>query len=51
MRILLDENLSKQLKTDSGPDYEVKTVRVNLFPFLYLLTLPFTLSKQNVGGY
>lgn len=27
MRILLDENLPKQLKTDFGPDYDVKTVR------------------------
>ena len=27
MKILLDENLPKQLKTDFGPDYDVKTVR------------------------
>ena len=27
MKILLDENLPKQLKADFGPDYEVKTVR------------------------
>ena len=27
MRILLDENLPKQLKADFGPEYEVKTVR------------------------
>ena len=27
MKILLDENLPKQLKSDFGPDYEVKTVR------------------------
>ena len=27
MKILLDENLPKQLKTDFGPDYEVATVR------------------------
>ncbi|MDQ2720395.1 MAG: hypothetical protein M3Z26_11640 [Bacteroidota bacterium] len=27
MKILLDENLPKQLKTDFGPDYYVKTVR------------------------
>ena len=27
MRILLDENLPKQLKADFGPTYEVKTVR------------------------
>lgn len=27
MKILLDENLPKQLKTDFGPDYDIKTVR------------------------
>lgn len=27
MKILLDENLPKQLKADFGPDYHVKTVR------------------------
>jgi len=27
MKILLDENLPKQLKTDFGPDYDVKTVK------------------------
>ncbi len=27
MKILLDENLPKQLKADFGPDYDVKTVR------------------------
>jgi predicted nuclease of predicted toxin-antitoxin system len=27
MKILLDENLPKQLKADFGPDYEVKTVQ------------------------
>jgi hypothetical protein len=27
MKILLDENLPKQLKADFAPDYEVKTVR------------------------
>ena len=27
MKILLDENLPKQLKTEFGPDYDVKTVR------------------------
>ncbi len=27
MKILLDENLPRQLKADFGPDYEVKTVR------------------------
>jgi len=27
MKILLDENLPKQLKEDFGPDYDVKTVR------------------------
>lgn len=27
MKILLDENLPKQLKADFGPDYNVKTVR------------------------
>ncbi len=27
MKILLDENLPKQLKADFGPNYEVKTVR------------------------
>ena len=27
MKILLDENLTKQLKADFGPDYDVKTVR------------------------
>ncbi len=27
MKILLDENLLKQLKADFGPDYDVKTVR------------------------
>lgn len=27
MKILLDENLPKQLKGDFGPDYDVKTVR------------------------
>ncbi len=27
MKILLDENLPKQLKADFGPDHEVKTVR------------------------
>src|SRR6185437_16893001 len=27
MRILLDENLPKQLKADFGPGYDVKTVR------------------------
>ena len=27
MKILLDENLPKQLKTDFGSDYDVKTVR------------------------
>lgn len=27
MRILLDENLPRQLKTDFGNDYDVKTVR------------------------
>ena len=26
MKILLDENLPKQLKTDFGTDYDVKTV-------------------------
>lgn len=26
MRILLDENLPRQLKADFGPDYDVKTV-------------------------
>jgi hypothetical protein len=27
MKILLDENLPKQLKADFGPDYDVKTVQ------------------------
>ena len=27
MKILLDENLPKQLKADFGPDYDVRTVR------------------------
>ena len=27
MKILLDENLPKQLKADFGPEYDVKTVR------------------------
>lgn len=27
MKILLDENLPRQLKADFGPDYDVKTVR------------------------
>lgn len=27
MKILLDENLPKQLKANFGPDYDVKTVR------------------------
>ncbi len=27
MKILLDENLPKQLKADFGPDHDVKTVR------------------------
>lgn len=27
MKILLDENLPRQIKSDFGPDYEVKTVR------------------------
>jgi predicted nuclease of predicted toxin-antitoxin system len=27
MKILLDENLPKQLKADFGPNYDVKTVR------------------------
>ncbi len=27
MKILLDENLPRQLKADFGPDFEVKTVR------------------------
>ncbi|MEO6230772.1 MAG: hypothetical protein ABJB11_03840 [Ferruginibacter sp.] len=27
MKILLDENLPKQLKAEFGPDYDVKTVR------------------------
>ena len=27
MKILLDENLPKQLKVDFGPEYDVKTVR------------------------
>ena len=27
MKILLDENLSKQLKADFEPDYDVKNVR------------------------
>lgn len=27
MKILLDENLPRKLKTDFGPDFEVKTVR------------------------
>ena len=27
MKILLDENLPKQLKADFGPDYDVKSVR------------------------
>ena len=27
MKILLDENLPRQLKADFGPDYDLKTVR------------------------
>ena len=27
MKILLDENLPRQLKTDFGPNYDVKTVQ------------------------
>ncbi len=52
MKILLDENLPKQLKADFRPDYDVKTVRdmagwakrmANFWDLLFLTALTFWL--------
>ncbi len=57
MRILLDENLPKQLKADFGPNYEVKTVRdmvgwakrmANFWDLLFLTALTFSLRLTKI---